>query len=318
MAQLCKICESESEIFEYAGGEAYNIKCPRCGSFHISKDALIKFEGSENPEKVISVSYWIRQHQAESELPIVIDLKLIRTILETSFVSPKPNEQVNNLIIWVGNTQKTLSDGVEITLTSLISVIGCYSKRDVLLITKHLAKEGLLSSTETSNPEQRYRLVLSFNGWEKYYELKTTSKNSRLAFMAMQYDNEVLDRIFNTVIIPAIKETGFDIRKLDQEKRAGSIDDKLRVEIRRSKFLISDLSDENRGAYWEAGYAEGLGMEVIYICEKEKFEKLSTHFDTNHHLTVKWKDDPESLKKFAEELKATIRATFPTEAKMED
>ncbi len=59
-------------------------------------------------------------------------------------------------------------------------------------------------------------------------------------------------------------------------------------------------------------------MPVIYICEEEKFKTKLTHFDTNHHLTVQWKDDPESLKKFAEELKATIRATFPAEAKMED
>ena len=59
-------------------------------------------------------------------------------------------------------------------------------------------------------------------------------------------------------------------------------------------------------------------MPVIYICEEEKFKVKKTHFDTNHHLTVQWKDDPESLNKFAEELKATIRATFPDEAKMED
>ena len=120
------------------------------------------------------------------------------------------------------------------------------------------------------------------------------------------------------MIKDAVSKTGFEIRRLDEEKRAGLIDDKLRVEIRRSKFLIADLSDENNGAYWEAGYAEGLGMQVIYICEEEKFEQKKTHFDTNHHLTVQWKNDPESLQKFAEELKATIRATFPAEAKMED
>jgi len=35
----------------------------------------------------------------------------------------------------------------------------------------------------------------------------------------------------------------------------------------------------NPGAYWEAGYAEGLGKPVIYTCEEAKFVEAS-HFDT--------------------------------------
>ncbi len=80
--------------------------------------------------------------------------------------------------------------------------------------------------------------------------------------------------------------------------------------------LLADLTHDNEGAYWEAGFAEGLGKPVIYTCEREKFKEMKTHFDTNHHLTVIWdKGDPS---KAAEELKATIRATLPDEAKLED
>lgn len=159
---------------------------------------------------------------------------------------------------------------------------------------------------------------LTFEGWERYYELQHSNKDSRLTFMAMQFSNTRLTTIFNNVIKKAVSETGFKIRKLDEEHRAGSIDDKLRVEIRRSRFIISDLTDDNNGAYWEAGFAEGLGMPVIYICEESKFNEKKTHFDTNHHLTVLWKDDEESLKKFAEGLKDTIRETLHVEADMED
>ena len=98
--------------------------------------------------------------------------------------------------------------------------------------------------------------------------------------------------------------------------KAGLIDDRLRVEIQTSRFLIADLTHENAGAYWEAGYAEGLGKPVIYTCEKAKFEEQKTHFDTNHHLTVVW--DADNLSEAADELKATIRATLPGEAKLTD
>ncbi len=55
--------------------------------------------------------------------------------------------------------------------------------------------------------------------------------------------------------------------------------------------MIAELSHDNSGAYWEAGYAEGLGKPVIYICEQKKFDEKGTHFDTNHCTTVFWDRD---------------------------
>ena len=126
-----------------------------------------------------------------------------------------------------------------------------------------------------------------------------------------------LDTIYRDHFKAAVGATGFDLKRLDEGQPAGLIDDRLRVEIRQSRFLIADLSHHNKGAYWEAGYAEGLGKPVIYTCEKEKFDSpQKTHFDTNHHLTVVWdKNEPEQA---GDLLKATIRATLPQLAKLED
>lgn len=103
--------------------------------------------------------------------------------------------------------------------------------------------------------------------------------------------------------------------RLDDEPRAGLIDDSLRLAIKRSRFLIADLTHANNGAYWEAGYAEGVGKPVIYTCEENAFANSGTHFDTNHHQTVIWEADrPEDA---ARRLKATIRLSLP-DAKQED
>lgn len=80
--------------------------------------------------------------------------------------------------------------------------------------------------------------------------------------------------------------------------------------------MIADLTHENRGAYWEAGFAQGLGKPVIYTCEKYKFNQQKTHFDTNHYTTVIW--DRKDLEKAARDLKSTIRETLPDEAKLTD
>ncbi len=151
-------------------------------------------------------------------------------------------------------------------------------------------------------------LTLSFQGWERYEQLWRRAPTGRTAFMAMEYGNQSLDRLVNDHFRVAVRETGFYLRRLDDEPRAGLIDDRLRVEIQSARFLIVDLTHKNAGAYWEAGYAEGLGKPVIYTCERSKFREAS-HFDTNHHLHVLW--TMEAVDTAVKELKATIRATIP-------
>lgn len=323
--QVCPICNTTSDIEDLSDRDSYNVNCPRCGKYIITDGALTMFQRSELVTKILSVSFWIRQHQSPKSKPS-ITIGNMRKIL-IPFTSPKPKEQADKLLIWIGSTVKKYDAETAEPLSSLLSVTGAVDEKGIQYVANYLKDKGHIKHSGFSYsvqdgrrnpPVDLLRAQMTFNGWDRFYELDTSNKDSRLAFMAMQYDNSTMDRIFNDIIRDAVEQTGFDIRTLDEERRAGLIDDKLRVEIRRSKFLIADLTDDNNGAYWEAGYAEGLGMPVIYICEEEKFEGKKTHFDTNHHLTVQWKDDPESLKLFAEELKATIRDTLPNDAKMED
>jgi hypothetical protein len=171
--------------------------------------------------------------------------------------------------------------------------------------------------------ETGYGVALTFDGWELYQTLKRGRSDSRKAFMAMKFGDAVLDNAYKNCFKPAVKATGFDLLRLDEAPKAGLIDDRLRVEILTSRFLITDLTHNNAGAYWEAGFAEGLGKPVIYTCEEKFFKneppyekKGGTHFDTNHHLTVVWNEN--ALNIAAEQLKATIRATLPAEAIMTD
>lgn len=134
--------------------------------------------------------------------------------------------------------------------------------------------------------------------------------------MAMGFGNELLDRVYTECFKPAVAQTGFELRRLDEEPRAGLIDNRLRVEIRRSRFLIAELTGQNLGAYWESGFAEGLGLPVIYSCQKDEFERGKVHFDTNHQLAVPWEES--ALSNAGSRLKEAIRATLPTEANMSD
>jgi nucleoside 2-deoxyribosyltransferase len=196
----------------------------------------------------------------------------------------------------------------------LVASIGAVDQEDVLWAIRNLEEKKLLEGTWTTHFSGGH---LTAAGWERVEELKRAHVASRYAFFARKFTNDDLDALYKNCLRQAVSETGFDLRIVTQ--KAGHIDAIIEDEIRRCRFLIADLSDDNAGAYWEAGFAEGLGKDVIYICrEKEKDGKTDkkTHFDTDHRQTVRW--DLTKPDETAARLKAVIRNTLLGDAKQED
>jgi hypothetical protein len=247
---------------------------------------------------------------------IILDTELVDNIIKNP--RPTPAEQADNFVCWLGDNIEYGRHYIPVNKFAVPVIVGAINDTEFYFTFDHVKKEGLIESKTAvgRGDVDLADATLTFKGWEYYQELKRGAVDSRKVFMAMKYGDEQLDKIVEAVFKPAVKQTGFDLFKLIDRPKAGLIDDRLRVEIQTCRFLIADLTHENAGAYWEAGYAEGLGKPVIYTCEREKFEEQKTHFDTNHHLTIIWNaDNPEEA---GEELKATIRATLPGEAKLTD
>ena len=231
---------------------------------------------------------------------------------------PRPREQADLLIRWLAENVAGPGETTWIEPRTHSSIIGAKSPEGFALVLRHLFDNGLVTGnlSEAIGAPGRAHATLSFDGWNYYENLRQGGATYRKAFMAMKFGDADLDVLLETVLKPSANQAGFELFRLDDVPRAGLIDDRLRVEIQASDFLVADLTHDNLGAYWEAGYAEGLGKPVIYMCEKIKFESQKTHFDTNHHLTIVW--DKAAPHLAGESLKATVRATLPQLAKQED
>ena len=116
-------------------------------------------------------------------------------------------------------------------------------------------------------------------------------------FVAMWFDPG-MDEAYRQGIEPAIREAGYKALRIDQKLHNNKIDDEIIAEIRRSKFLVADFTQGDDGArggvYYEAGFAHGLGLKVIFTCRKDAIDKV--HFDTNHYNHVVWDTPAELLK----------------------
>jgi len=319
---LCPVCSLEVNKLQGVVIDRqlrHIVDCLRCGSYQIT-DTSVKYLQyhlkSETKNILLSHAIHKMQKNAGEDYPFLTHDQVLK-ILDNPH--PKPSEQLNNFILWLGEEAPILSKKTKVDAKIIQAELAAVSENGVRSIINHLHQKNIVEGDAIGGTWElapAYELALTIDGWELYEKLKQGSLSSRKAFMAMQYRDQELDAIVTNYFRPAVKATGFELYRLDDKLVAGLIDDRLRVEIRTSRFLIADLTHENRGAYWEAGFAEGLGKPVIYTCEKSKFEKLNTHFDTNHHTTVLW--DKSDLEKAAIDLKNTIRATLPEDTKLSD
>lgn len=310
MNATCPVCHemTNENISRHEGVSADFIDCQNCGKFKISLRAKFAAEQLDDLDRS-KLSFGIWKSQTNQEI-LVVSTETLEGLPKSPL--PTPIEQVDWLVEFLGTTQSSPSARVTLPHRSLrakIGAIDCESEQFTIQCAESM---GLLDGTYKSLPSVGIRLTLE--GWIRYEKIRKGAVTSRTAFIAMPFRNDKLTQLVESTFKPAVEETGFKLKRVDDDAKAGSIDDKIRVDIRMARFLIADLTGGNNGAYWEAGYAEGLEKPVIYTCSKEYFEANGTHFDTNHHLTVDWDEkEPEA---FAEKLKATIRATLPFDAKM--
>lgn len=162
---------------------------------------------------------------------------------------------------------------------------------------------------------------------------------SRQGFVAMWFD-ESLRPIYENGFRKAIVAAGYEACRIDDNPyHSDKIDDRILAEIRQSRFVVADftnalvkipkntqinlnnliiqeqLKSEDdqeletvalaRGSvYFEAGFAEGLGIQVIYTCHKDAMD--FRHFDTLSINHLVWSDTEDLVKK----LQAHIERRF--------
>jgi nucleoside 2-deoxyribosyltransferase len=286
-------------------------ECSRCGDFQIDRNAPPDFlrEHLQGQQRALA-SHLIRRMQGTK--PPILSPDFFASLSGRKL--PTPAEMSDNLLQLIaerveGRPGTPISIDLR-TEPSLAASIGGVDPEDVLWAIRNLLEEGLLKGQLLDSSVRFANGYLTARGWDRIEELKRAHVASRYAFFARKFANDELNTLYEKCLKQAIADTGFELRTVTQ--KAGHIDAIIEDEIRRCRFLLADLSDDNAGAYWEAGFAEGLGKPVIYICRDGK----KTHFDTEYRHTVRW--DLNKLAETAKHLKAIIRNTLLGDAKQDD
>ena len=104
----------------------------------------------------------------------------------------------------------------------------------------------------------------------------------------------------------AIKDAGYEPDRIDAQNFNGKICDEIIASIKRSKFLIADCSKFRSAVFFEAGFAKGLGKEVIFTVRESYKDKLKEHFDTRQYNHIVYDSSKDLYKKLYDRICATI------------
>ena len=127
---------------------------------------------------------------------------------------------------------------------------------------------------------------MTTKGWEEAEAIEKPAAVREKAFVAMWFSERVTFA-FSNGIEPAIDETGYRAIRIDLQKHADSVIDRIFAEIKEARFIVADFTGQLGGVYFEAGFARGLGLDVIWTCRDDHFQNL--HFDVKGFNVIVWK-----------------------------
>ena len=304
----CLFCGGECERTEDL---TYYVECSSCGKYNYMYWDHANI-WSDVDEKHVVAGYLFETNRGKQESK-TIDLNIMDEIKRDGYWPLTTMQRLEKTLLHLHSLDRPMGYFFHIS-KSPPSVAYARDEVEMSGVFYAMVELGWLFR---SPREECYKLTIT--GLTHAEELLRTNIDNKSVFVAMKFNDDLL-AAHEEAIKPACLACGFRAQTSNDNEYNDGIMDEIITEIKRSKFVIVDFTYNNNGAYFEAGYAQGLGREIIRLCKRDWLEGLDEngsknrlHFDIQHYNIILWDNHADLLKK----LKARIRATIP-EAILED
>ena len=282
----CPICLRESVKNNESKGDSAEYECATCGQFNISRSAE---QTLRNDPVDYRFSAWIREHQEFEREPPKITTYILEEILKNL---PDYKISEKQMLLMRAIERRTNYPGAKVLLSKEDYPLAWAKNVDELRYLLNALAERKLISLNKEGTTSIVSTIILPDGWD--YIDKNFSQPALInrAFVAMSF-NKKLDLVWEKGIKPAIKSAGYIPHRVDKEPHIERIDAKIIADIKDSRFVIADITEQKQGVYFEAGFALGLKLPVIWCVKRDDLKNV--HFDTRQYYHVVW-DTPDDLK----------------------
>jgi hypothetical protein len=163
-----------------------------------------------------------------------------------------------------------------------------------------LVQNSLIKYTPGPDSDESIYISLTPEGYNRIDILQKDLSHGHIALVAMKFGNETVK--LREAVRRGISNAGYVAIFIDEVQHNDFITPELLKHIQDSKFVVADLTHQNNGAYFEEGYAMGLGKPVIQLCKKG----VDLHFDIAQKNTIIWETEDEIPSRLTARIKATI------------
>ena len=302
----CNIWDTIAVDVTPSPSELVVLDSPRAGGkYGISARAVDALRKEDDRLKARLTSMLVDQRALGNECPEVIELM----VSEAKRAKNKNVQQrADRLLQYIDGETSNLGDVFSFSNQAMICGAIAWSEstssNEVLFLMDHLSERGRIRSQEVGKARQ---WTLSVGGYEHLSELHQKRTDSTDAFVAMWFDKS-MDAVWNQGIKAGIQDAGYRPVRIDGTEHNDKIDDRIISQIQRSRFIVADFTQGASGArggvYYEAGFARGLNLPVIFTCRKDLIDAV--HFDTRQFNHITWESTDELRTRLADRISATI------------
>jgi len=326
MAEHCPVCKSrilnKEKAHDYQN--AHHIKCNNCGEYKITYTAssMLKYQKLK-----YTASSWIRNENDNGNIPMIseFDIDRLKNIHDKSL-----DAKYKILLMRILKEEEKCEQVYFRDKNDLLkwkTICWCKNVNEFVSLVDEAKKLNHIDLLTIGN-EYHIRAI-TFSG-RKYIETEDNI-NSNKVFMAFHFTDE-MKRQFEDTIKRAVSDASEN--KLEAIRVSSSttdydtkIDDELIAMIKSSKAVIADFTGNRTAVYYEAGFAMGLGIPVIWTCkdsdipkgeigygeftDEKEIKRFKKHidllsFDTRQYPHIIWKDKEDLYKQVVNRLKAKI------------
>jgi len=302
----CPICGQPAEVAEEAHYDAVRVRCERCAPLDrltVSESAARAWSGASEHRAVLPyLSAYIRQATDRGEHVVVDDpekwVELARAHRHTS-----AGQKIRKTLELLATRSPSVGAVAEIDVRTDSPAVDAVSPEEIDYLVHHLNLTGAVEEREREMGSIR-RAIVTPAGWETVEPPRQGIPGR--CFVAMACDSS-LDSAYVGGIQAAVKiDCGCEAILIEKEQHNDKICDRALAELRRAQFVVADVTLHRQNVYFEAGFAMGLGRDVIWTCREDEFTREKQHFDTRQYPYIIWKDPTDLRQRLAVRIRATI------------
>ena len=329
--QKCPLCDTNAEYSSTSMLGVDRVHCPKCGKFNID-DAVQLFD-----EDKVKLKYYYRyivpKKDAARRLQNFLTSENKEVILASIQYPRNLLEKINRVLIYTYERTEYYGKDIILDFDDAETLFFCRHSTELDSILRLLNEYGYIHSSPVQIDSKQegnasviiagLRIIIKAEGIEKALTL-THNINSEQCFVAMWFDEET-EAVYKSIEAAIQGDSkvdkdnteygaGYKAFKINDKLHANYIPPEIIAEIKRSRFMIADLTGYRGGVYYEAGYAEGMGIPVIYTCSEDWLDDIKdkdnniirngVHFDLKQKNIILWTND--KLGEFQRQLASTI------------